>query len=180
MAGFVGDCNITIEQVAQYPNGLVSDGVDDNLKNTNMPVLTDYTWIMKRKRLNDKSSTTLCHKGNGSTQNAFLFEYIEGAIKATRSFGATTTNITFPNLISYQTKNSYNGQNINVGTSEDGNALHIFMGSNTYPYYTKAVFYKAMLYSKTIDTLSINMLKNLFERDELIDVTNPIFKKKEL
>ena len=179
-SGFRGECDIVIEQVPQYPNGLVSDGVDDNLKNTNMPVLTDYTWIMKRKRLNDKSSTTLCHKGNGSTQNAFLFEYIEGAIKATRSFGATTPNITFPNLISYQTKNSYNGQNINVGTSEDGNALHIFMGSNTYPYYTKAVFYKAMLYSKTIDMLSINMLKNLFAKDELIDVNNPIFKKDEL
>ena len=36
------------------------------------------------------------------------------------------------------------------------------------------------VYTKTIDQLSINMLKNLFERDELIDITNPIFKKKEL
>lgn len=175
-SGFRGECDIVIEQVSQYPNGLVSDGVEDNLKNTNMPVLTDYTWIMKRKRLNDKSSTTLCHKGNGGNSNAFLFEYIEGG-KATRSFGLTTPNIIFPDLISYQTKNSYNGQTINSGTSEDGNVLHIFMGSNVYPYYTKAVFYKAMLYSKTIDQLSINMLKNLFAKDELIDVNNPIFKK---
>ena len=164
------------EENGYVDNGLVSDGVDDNLKNTNMPVLTDYTWIMKRKRLNDKNSTTLCHKGNGSNSNAFLFEYIENG-KATRSFGLTTPNIIFPDLISYQTKNSYNGQTINSGTNEDGNVLHIFMGSNVYPYYTKAVFYKAMLYSKTIDTLSINMLKNLFEKDELIDINNPIFKK---
>lgn len=168
--------DVDFEFLYEYQNGLVSDGVEDNLKNTNMPVLTDYTWIMKRKRLNDKSSTTLCHKGNGSNSNAFLFEYIEGG-KATRSFGLTTPNIIFPDLISYQTKNSYNGQTINSGTSEDGNALHIFMGSNSYPYYTKAVFYKAMLYSKTIDMLSINMLKNLFAKDELIDVNNPIFKK---
>jgi hypothetical protein len=28
--------------------------------------------------------------------------------------------------------------------------------------------------------IQIGMLKNLFERDELIDITNPIFKKKEL
>jgi hypothetical protein len=28
--------------------------------------------------------------------------------------------------------------------------------------------------------IQIGMLKNLFKRDELIDVTNPIFKKKEL
>jgi hypothetical protein len=166
------------EESGYVDNGLVSDGVDDNLKNTNMPVLTDYTWIMKRKRLNDKSSTTLCHKGNGSNTNAFLFEIIENTTKV-RSFGIDST-VVFPDLISWQTKNSYNGQTITSGTSIDGNALHVFMGSNVYPYYTKAVFYKAMLYSKTIDQLSINMLKNMFERDELIDVTNPIFKKKEL
>ena len=45
---FVGDCNIIIEQVAQYQNGLVGDGIEDNLKNTNMPVLTDYTWGNKK------------------------------------------------------------------------------------------------------------------------------------
>lgn len=166
------------EESGYVDNGLVSDGVDDNLKNTNMPVLTDYTWIMKRKRLNDKGNTTLCHKGNGSNTTAFLFEIIEGTTK-TRSFGTDST-IVFPDLISWQTKNSYNGQTIASGTSVDGNVLHIFMGSNVYPYYTKAVFYKAMLYSKTIDMLSINMLKNLFEKDGLIDVNNPIFKKEEL
>lgn len=166
------------EESGYVDNGLVSDGVDDKLKNTNMPVLTDYTWIMKRKRLNDKGNTTLCHKGNGSNTTAFLFEIIEGTTK-TRSFGIDST-IVFPDLISWQTKNSYNGQTIASGTSVDGNVLHIFMGSNVYPYYTKAVFYKAMLYSKTIDMLSINMLKNLFEKDGLIDVNNPIFKKEEL
>lgn len=166
------------EESGYVDNGLVSDGVDDRLKNTNMPVLTDYTWIMKRKRLNDKDNTTLCHKGNGSNTTAFLFEFIEGTIK-TRSFGIDST-IVFPDLISWQTKNSYNGQTIASGTNVDGNVLHIFMGSNVYPYYTKAVFYKAMLYSKTIDMLSINMLKNLFEKDGLIDVNNPIFKKEEL
>ena len=166
------------EESGYVDNGLVSDGVDDKLKNTNMPVLTDYTWIMKRKRLNDKGSTTLCHKGDGSNTAAFLFEIIEGTTK-TRSFGTDST-IVFPDLISWQTKNSYNGQTIASGTSVDGNVLYIFMGSNVYPYYTKAVFYKAMLYSKTIDMLSINMLKNLFEKDGLIDVNNPIFKKEEL
>lgn len=78
---FVGDCNIIIEQVAQYPNGLVSDGVEDNLKNTNMPVLTDYTWIMKRKRLDDKNEKTLLHNGDGYSKNAFLFEFTEGGKK---------------------------------------------------------------------------------------------------
>lgn len=180
MAGFTGDCNITIEQVAQYPNGLVSDGVEDHLINTTMPILTDYTWIVKRKWLDLVTYQTFVHKGAGIANNAaFLFEYIEGGFH-TRSFSNVGEGKEFPELISYQTKNNYNGTPLTPGSISDGNQLRIFMGSDQYPRYTKAVFYKAMLYDKTIDQLSINMLKNMFERDELIDVTNPIFKKKEL
>lgn len=174
---FVGDCNITIEQVAQYPNGLVSDGVEDHLINTTMPILTDYTWIVKRKWLDLVTYQTFAHKGVDITNNgAFLFEYIESGFY-TRSFSNIGESKEFPELISYQTKNNYNGTSLTPGSISDGNWLRIFMGSDQYPRYTKAVFYKAMLYTKTIDQLSINMLKNLFEIDELINVTNPIFKK---
>lgn len=48
MAGFIGDCNITIEQVAQYPNGLLLDGVEDYAVNTVIPAVTDFTVIGKR------------------------------------------------------------------------------------------------------------------------------------
>lgn len=143
-----------------------------------MPVLTDYTWITKRKFPDISKMQTFVHKGTGSNSSAFLFEFNENSQK-TRSFGHDTT-VVFPDLISYQTKNSYNGEAIAADNTIDGNQLRIFMGSDQYPRYAKAVFYKAILYSKTIDQLSINMLKNLFERDELIDVTNPIFKKEEL
>lgn len=166
------------EESGYVDNGLVSDGIEDNLKNTNMPVLTDYTWITKRKFPDINKMQTFVHKGTGSNSSAFLFEFNENGQK-TRSFGHDTT-VVFPDLISYQTKNSYNGEAIAADNTIDGNQLRIFMGSDKYPRYAKAVFYKAILYSKTIDQLSINMLKNLFERDELIDVTNPIFKKKEL
>lgn len=166
------------EESGYVDNRLVSDGIEDNLKNTNMPVLTDYTWITKRQFPDINKMQTFVHKGSGSYSSAFLFEFNENGQK-TRSFGHDTT-VVFPDLISYQTKNSYNGEAIAAGDTVDGNQLRVFMGSDQYPRYAKAVFYKAMLYSKTIDALSINMLKNLFERDELIDITNPIFKKKEL
>lgn len=166
------------EESGYVDNGLVSDGIEDNLKNTNMPVLTDYTWITKRKFPDINKMQTFVHKGTGSNSSAFLFEFNENGQK-TRSFGHDTT-VVFPDLISYQTKNSYNGEAIAADNTIDGNQLRIFMGNDKYPRYAKAVFYKAILYSKTIDQLSINMLKNLFERDELIDVTNPIFKKEEL
>lgn len=160
-SGFRGECDIVIEQVSQYPNGLVSDGVEDYLVNTAMPILTDYTWIIKRKRLNDANSV-MAYKGNA---------------QYTRSFSATNNAVEFPELISYQTKTNYNGKNINAGIETDGNTLYIFRSRDTFPYYCKAVFYKAMLYSKTIDQLSINMLKNLFALDILIDINHPIFKK---
>lgn len=166
------------EESGYVDNGLVSDGIEDNLKNTNMPVLIDYTWITKRKFPDISKMQTFVHKGTGSNSSAFLFEFNENGQK-TRSFGHDTT-VVFPDLISYQTKNSYNGEAIAADNTIDGNQLRIFMGSDQYPRYAKAVFYKAILYSKTIDQLSINMLKNLFERDELIDITNPIFKKEEL
>lgn len=176
--GWQGDCNIIIEQIAQYQNGLVGDGIEDNLKNANMPVLTDYTWIIKRKFTDISRTQSFAYKGTGNNSLAFLFEFIEYGQK-TRSFGHDNT-VVFPDLISYQTKNIYNGEAIATYNTIDGNQLRIFMGRDQYPRYAKAVFYKAILYSKTIDALSINMLKNLFERDELIDITNPIFKKKEL
>ena len=177
---FVGDCDIVIEQVAQYQNGLVSDGVDDELKNEHMPVLTDYTWIMKRKRLKDTGNNVMAYKGNSPSSYgdmSFMFELIENDVKNTRSFGINTVLEEFADLISYQTKTSYNGTTIPAGDNTDGNNLFIFRNREPYPFYCKGVFYKAMLYSKTIDMLSINMLKNLFEKDELIDVNNPIFKQ---
>lgn len=169
--------DVDFEFLYEYQNGLVSDGVDDELKNTNMPVLTDYTWIMKRKRLKDTGNNVMAYKGNSPGSMSFMFELIENDTKNTKSFGTNSTLEGFADLISYQTKNSYNGTVIPAGDNADGSNLFIFRSREPYQFYCKGVFYKAMLYSKTIDMLSINMLKNLFEKDELIDVNNPIFKK---
>lgn len=79
--------------------------------------------------------------------------------------------------ISWATPTSYNGTTVTKGTGGDNPGVIVGSYGGTYWH---GVFYKPMLYTKTIDQLSINMLKNLFERDELIDVTNPIFKKEEL
>lgn len=166
------------EESGYVNNSLVCDGVDDNLKNTNMPVLTDYTWIMKREILGI-NFCPVAYKGDGSTYlgGSMWFEQAGGG-RGSCSFGSTFVGgLTFPELISYQTKTSYNGTSIYPGTDIDGTKLVIASRGDDVQGYMKLVFYKAMLYTKTIDQLSINMLKNLFERDELIDVNNPIFKK---
>ena len=79
-----------------------------------------------------------------------------------------------PEKIVYQTPTSYNGTSITRGSGTDTTGLTIGAVTNNY---WKGIFYKLMLYSKTIDMLSINALKNLFALDILIDINHPIFKK---
>lgn len=171
-----GDCNIKIEQLSEYENGLLSDGVKSYCVCSTTPILTDYTWIMKRKWVDKKNLSCLASKCEPEL-GAFTFEWIEDQDAATRSFGGSPTQVDFPELISWQTKDNYNGTTITVGNNPDYSTLYIFRNRDAYPYYCKAVLYKAMLCSKTIDMLSIGMLCNMLEKDELIDLSNPVFKQ---
>lgn len=176
------------EESGYVDNGLVSNGVDDHLINGIIPAFTDFTVISKRKFLNTelKLNETFCMKGDkgylGGVGNAFVMEYFYGndpTSKQTQmlSFGGNNIVSREESDITWCTPTSYNNITINRGEGGDTVGLSIGKYGNVY---WKGVFYKMMLYSKTIDMLSINMLKNLFERDELIDITNPIFKKEEL
>lgn len=166
---FIGDCNITIEQVAQYPNGLLLDGVEDHAVNTVIPAVTDFTVIGKRNILNHESGFAI--KGGDTTSTAaFILEY--GSDKF-YNFGGVNT-VEYPNTITVATKSSYNNNPAVSSQGVDSLGLRIGEYRN---YYSKLVFYKLMFYTKTIDQLSINMLKNLFALDGLIDVTHPIFTK---
>lgn len=153
-------------------NGLLLDGVEDHAVNTVIPAVTDFTVISKRNILNHVSGFAI--KGGDTTSTAaFILEY--GSDKF-YNFGGVNT-VEFPDTITVATKSSYNNNPAVSSQGVDSLGLRIGEYRN---YYSKLVFYKLMLYIKTIDQLSINMLKNLFERDELIDVNNPIFKKEEL
>ena len=161
-------------------NGIALDGVDDSLVNTDIPAFTDFTVIAKRIFLGDQpNNVVFLFKGDKvyaqGVGNALLMEY--------RYDNGTYANYIFSNAnsitlneddISYVTPTDYNGQQMNYVVNTDNKGLVIGRSNAVY---WKGVFYKLMLYPKTIDILSINMLKNLFERDEIIDLNNPIFKK---
>lgn len=153
-------------------NGLLLDGIEDHAVNTVIPAVTDFTVIGKRNILNHESGFAI-KGGNTTSTAAFILEY--GSDKFYNFDGINT--VEFPDTITVATKSSYNNNPAVSSQGVDSLGLRIGEYRN---YYSKLVFYKLMLYIKTIDQLSINMLKNLFERDELIDITNPIFKKKEL
>lgn len=79
--------------------------------------------------------------------------------------------------ISFITPTNYNRNVITRGSEQDTNGICIAGDGNAG--FANMVFYKLILYPKTIPLLQINFLKNLMERDEIIDLNNPIFIKNE-
>lgn len=168
----VFDCDITIEVLPEYENGLVYDGVEDFSKNANIPALTDYTYVIKRENLNNNVNSATMYKGNKAGGGAFIVDYIASNGSQQYSYGNPTLLPLNENTIIYGTKTSYNGSALTVGSNTDENGLEI---GHWISNYKSIVLYKLVLYPKTIPLLQINFLKNLMEKDEIIDLTNPIF-----
>lgn len=175
--------SVTITQIPEYQNGFVFNGKTAYLENLNILAITDFTAIAKRVWANKDNPMNECfiHKGVVSTpisESAFMLEYeiTNDTYYRSASFGGyiNVERVNRPENITYQTTESYNGIPIIKGSGIDTKGLVIGAITNNY---WKGIFYKLMLYSKTIDMLSINALKNLFALDILIDINHPIFKK---
>lgn len=172
------DCDITIEVLPEYENGLVYDAITDYSKNANIPALDDFTAIIKREWLKKQGCPLI--KGSkvyeGGNGNALLLEWD----KAYNFVFYKRTDIMegeLPDNISFITPTNYNGNVITRGSEQDTNGICIAGDGNAG--FANMVFYKLILYPKTIPLLQINFLKNLMERDEIIDLNNPIFIKNE-
>lgn len=169
----VFDCDITIEILPEYENGLAYDGVSDFTDNKNIPIFTDFTAIIKRVDLDAKNdNSTVMFKGNkiygGSIGNGFILDYCYNSKNYVYSYGKLNQIERDDSKIIYLTPESYNGNPIIKGENEDN--LGLVFGK-----YWKGIIYKTILYSKTISLLEINFLKNLMEKDEIIDINHPIF-----
>lgn len=169
----VFDCDITIEILPEYENGLVYDGVSDFTDNKNIPIFTDFTAIIKRVDLDAKNdNSTVMFKGNkiyeSSIGNGFILDYYYNSKNYVYSYGKLNQIERDDSKIIYLTPKSYNGNPIIKGENRDN--LGLVLGK-----YWKGIIYKTILYSKTISLLEINFLKNLMEKDEIIDINHPIF-----
>lgn len=169
----VFDCDITIEILPEYENGLVYDGVSDFTDNKNIPIFTDFTAIIKRVDLDAKNdNSTVMFKGNkiyeSSIGNGFILDYCYNSKNYVYSYGKLNQIERDDSKIIYLTPKSYNGNPIIKGENRDN--LGLVLGK-----YWKGIIYKTILYSKTISLLEINFLKNLMEKNEIIDINHPIF-----
>lgn len=169
---------VTIEMLPLYPNALLYDGVTDYSENNNISALTDFTYILKRQILKGIANSAVMYKGNITVNQggAFICNYCEPSdtnLFTDFSFGGLLRSNDIDKPIIYGTKTSVNGDSITPGENIDTVGINVGKWVN----YLPMVLYKLILYPKTIPLLQINFLKNLMERDEIIDLDNPIFKK---
>lgn len=158
--------DITIEILPEYPNALVSDGVDDYCYTDGLPILTDYTVIAKRKILADKVSA-LASKAtdNNSTDGAFIFDAKNGGRYIACNFGANNALVElYPEDVSYQTKESYNGSPIIKLNYTDTDKLSLFTFSAQNNLVSQYALYSFLLFDRTLTTEEIEWVKqNMIE-----------------
>lgn len=147
-----------------YEGALVFDGVDDYGICNNLPILTDYTVICRRVIEND--TNVVASKSIVAGNGAFIFEY---ANNATYSFSEYTfgLNMNLKDSVSYQTKNSYNGSVITVGTANDTDTLTLGIVREKDSRLLKGAIYYFALYNKSLTPEEIETEKERLNEEWL-------------
>lgn len=176
------DCDITLEILPDY-YGLCLDGITNYIECANIPAFTDYTYILMRQILsNNIPNSVTMHKGIVKAYaGAFTADYVinnEGGVInefAFHSFGAVNVILRsqVANKIIWANTTSVNGIAVKRGSNTDDESITIAKFGNNY---RRMVFYKLMLWSKSItNTYHINMLRNLINNGGIIDLNDSIF-----
>lgn len=121
-----GTSVFTITQIPDYPDQLCYDGKMYAVA-YDMPILTDYTVMAERTWFEKEECSSFISNSLGGMEEpsngAFSVELKSLNSFTTISFGSITS-IGIPEKgITYQTKQSYNGNSINVGTKESNDIL---------------------------------------------------------
>lgn len=176
-------CNIKIEQLPEYPDALVFDGVDDNAICTNMPILDDFTFIYNAKKLNNTIvdgnievyGIAFSKRSNGYEVNgAFVFSKRYNRAESIYNYGiGTNIETIIEDGINYVKKGIFNDKTINVGTLSDSNNFMIGSLFPTYEY-GNMVFYSCALFGKSLtDTQIKDWIRKNIDEDYLLPSERP-------
>jgi hypothetical protein len=152
---------ITIEQIPDYPDQLCYDGKMYAVC-YDFPILTDYT-VMAERTWFEKQNGAFISKSNNPGQGAFIFENILSGAQNTYSF-AQPNSISIQDGISYQTKNSYNGSSLSVGTGFDNPNLVIGRMRDTSEVYYVGCHGKIIIADRSFTEDEITWLKDNWEK----------------
>lgn len=114
----------TPESGINEDGGLQSDGVNDYGKVTGLPIYKDYTVVADREI--ETINGGVLSKSYVADNGSFIFEQYHLEQDSTSSFGHTKLpidNLNRDRKISYQSKYSYNGTSLSVGTGIDGSNM---------------------------------------------------------
>lgn len=157
---------ITITQLpSAYEGALVFDGVDDYGICTGLPILDDYTVICRRV-LENNVKNVVASKSVVAGNGAFIFEY---GNNATYSFSEYTSGlaVNLKDSVSYQTKNSYNGSTITVGSTDDTDTLTLGIIREGDSRLLKGAIYYFALYNKSLTPEEIETEKERLNEEWL-------------
>lgn len=188
---------VTIELLPEYPNALVSDGVDDYAYVEGLPILTDYTVIAKRTIINlNNNATMFASKATVSLgdDGAFQFEGSNGTgwNRLVSNFGRINEIEYNQDPVTYMTSSSYNGKKLSKGVNVDTDKLTLFrFCASTDAFYGKVAMNSLLLFNRTLTAEEIEWVKaNLINgyptsnvyydcslyTNETINSANPILK----
>lgn len=148
-----------------YEGTLVFDGVDDYGICTGLPILDDYTVICRRV-LENNTKNVVASKSVVAGNGAFIFEY---GNNATYSFSEYTYGlaVNLKDSVSYQTKNSYNGSVITVGTANDTDTLTLGIIREKDSRLLKGAIYYFALYDKSLTPEEVEEEKERLNKEWL-------------
>lgn len=159
---YIGDCDITIEQIPDYEGALVSDGKDDYGKAEGLPILKDYTVVSKYSRFESTPSYLLSKAAQGN-DGAFIFNDMSSSY----SFGTSSeidTHTLFSTVLRYQSKYINQGKSINAGSGIDTDSLWLSIIRDNDARLFAGAFYFMLLFPYS---LSEFLLERQLERYKL-------------
>lgn len=163
--------NVCFTQIPDYPNQLCYDGKMYAVC-YGFPILTDYTVMADRTWFDKEEYSAFVSNSLGGMEEpsngAFSVEVKSLDSFTVMSFGSLTSISTPKKGITYQTKQSYNGISINVGTRESNDVLTL--GGR---YYYKNDNNAGNLWNGCHDDIII--LKRSLTINEINDITEAIF-----
>lgn len=151
-----------------YPGALVSDGVDDMVTATGLPLLEDFTVVAEREFIRFNQYSGLAYKW-GAGNGAFIFEMNFNKDEAVQpdecwvfsnDGGGGDNDITpVEGRVSWMTPTSYNGQPLKRGEITDGRRLSILNNKNDTTRTCAAALWSFLLFRRTLTGEEIEWVK---------------------
>ena len=163
--------NVAIEQIPEYPNALVADGVDDYALVEGLPLLTKdrgFTVIYKRTILGDPNDAykVFAAKRQGTQDAEHWGAFVLEKGPNVYPFGQINEITINTDDIGYMTPTSYCGQPIQAGNQVDYDHLALFCGADDGNEKQSVALYSFILFNRTLTNDEIDWVKtNLIEGD---------------